>query len=165
MKATRKPMDPERAYQRLADLCARSEQCTYDLRQKMRRWLLPDAAAVRIIARLKADRFVDDSRFAQLFVSQKYQFDRWGRKKIMVGLMGKHIERDIINSALDEAIEPDIYEENLRSLLRAKIRSLGDDADSYDGRTRLFRYGVSRGYEPDLVIRSIKDPSLWQDQQ
>ncbi len=165
MRSAPKPVEPGRAFERLAELCARSEQCSYDLRQKLRRWLVAEGAAERIMAKLREGKFVDDERFARLYAAQKYQFDRWGRKKIVIGLIAKRIGRDTIREALDEVIDPDIYEENLRTLLRAKMRMLGAEADSYDGRTRLFRYGASRGYEPDMVIRLIKDPSLWQQEE
>ena len=58
----------------------------------------------------------------------------------------------------------DIYQSNARSVIAAKLRTMSD-ANSYEGRTKLFRYGVGRGYEPSLVASIIKNPELWNGRE
>ncbi len=71
-----------------------------------------------------------------------------------MGLYQKRVARDIINEALDE-YDDEKYIESLRRALDSKRRTLAD-ADTYEGRTKLFRFAVSRGFEPDLVARELR---------
>ncbi len=153
--STPKPMEPERARLRLEELCARSEHCEYELRQKLYRWKVSASDSETIMKSLIYRRFVDDRRFTRAFVRDKVQFGRWGRRKIALALAAKRVDRSIVDDALDE-IDDQEYEQNLRDILTSKARTI-EEPRTYDGRTRLFRFAASRGYEPDLVARIIRE--------
>ncbi|MCM1518811.1 MAG: RecX family transcriptional regulator [Pseudoflavonifractor sp.] len=157
----RKPITPARALERLETLCARSEQCESDLWRKLSLWGIGGGDAARIMSGLRRARFVDDERFARAYVLEKVRVARWGRRKIRLGLVAKRIDRDIIDIALDEEIDEREYAANLMEVLRAKLRTI-DDPCSYEGKTRLFRHGVMRGYESSEVVASIKGDELWE---
>lgn len=155
MKASR-PVTPEKAFERLADACARAEYCTHELREKLRRMGLTGSDADSVLQRLRAQRYVDDARFARAFVRQKAVFSRWGRRRIAYALALKRIDRAIIADAM-AGIDADTYAEGLRALLAAKARSNGPDAlTTYDGRTRLFRFAASRGFESDAIADALR---------
>lgn len=155
MKSTKpRIVTPEVAQVRLETMCARAEHCTYELREKLWRWQVRGDDADAIINKLIAARYVDDKRFARAFVNDKVRFARWGRRKISQALSLKRIPRDIIKEEL-EAIDAEVYMANLEHILRVKSAAIADPC-TYDGRTRLYRYGISRGFESDLVARVIK---------
>lgn len=156
----RRQLSADEAIIRLETLCAASEQCRADLREKLRRWQVDDAD--RIIDELARRKFVDDARFARAYVRDKYRFARWGRAKIVMGLRAKHIGRDDIDEALSE-IDADEYESILATLLRAKVR-MARIADDYEGRGKLFRFAASRGFESSLVSRLIGDRTPWHEE-
>ena len=52
-------------------------------------------------------------------------------------------------------IDEDEYIGILKKIVLAKAGTISN-ADSYDGRTRLFRFALSRGFEPDIVARVIR---------
>ena len=143
------------ALARLEALCIKSERCTYELRQKLFQWRVPQADAEAVMAKLVKARYVDDARFARCFVSDKTRFDRRGRLYLRRALAAKRIPRDIADEALAQ-IDPEVYADNLRYTLRYKHRTKPELADTFEGRTRLFRFAVSRGYESDLVSRELK---------
>ena len=147
-------MEPAKALLRLVELCARAEHCEFELRQKLYRWMVSASDADTIINSLKHRRFLDDQRFTRAFVRDKIQYARWGKRKIALALAAKRIERDTVAEALDDIDQSD-YENNLAELLKAKARTI-DDAKTYDGRTKLFRFAASRGFEPDLVAKYIR---------
>lgn len=156
MMKPRQPVTPEQAYEHLADACSRAEYCSYELREKLRRMGVDTADVARVLERLARERYFDDARFARAFVRQKAGYGRWGRRKIAYALAMKRIDRAIVADALSE-IEPDAYADNLRGLLQAKLRSGGADMlQSYEGRTKLFRYAAGRGYEPDAIAAAIR---------
>lgn len=155
----KKVVKPQDALLRLEALCAQSEQCTYDLRVKLYRWGLSSTDSAKIIKQLIETRFVDDARFAVAYCRDKYRFNRWGRLKIVYGLRAKQISNHDIQEALN-TIEEDEYEEILVSVIKSKAKTI-KDVDTYEGRTKLFRYAASRGYESSLIAQIIKNQSSW----
>ena len=156
MKAKR-PITPEDAQARLEALCARAEHSSGEMAERLHRWQIGTSDAERIIASLKAHRFVDDRRFARAYVTDKVRFARWGKRKVYQGLLTKRVAPEIIKEALSE-IDSDMYESTLEGLLKAKIAANRELADTYEGRTRLYRFAASRGFEPQLcssVLRRI----------
>ncbi|MCM1066041.1 MAG: RecX family transcriptional regulator [Muribaculaceae bacterium] len=152
---SRKPMRPEAALIRLEELCARSEQCEWELRRKLRTWQIGERDADTIMRSLLRRRFVDDSRYAVAFTRDKYRFARWGRRKIEMALRQRHVDSDIIDEALDQ-IDEDEYREALHGILAAKAKKLEEPA-SYENRTKLFRFALARGFESQLISKVLKN--------
>lgn len=158
MIRSKKTVSPQNALSRLEDLCARSEQCSGEARKKLYNWGISPGDAERIVCSLIERRFIDDSRYCKAFVRDKLYFARWGRRKIMLALIQKRVDRDLASEALSE-IDEDDYIDILKKIVLAKAKTI-KDVDTYDGRTRLFRFAVSRGFEPDLVSRVIREIRL-----
>ncbi len=152
-------MKPEAALVRLEELCARSEQCSNDIRNKLFRWNV-EPPYEPVIDSLVDRGYVSDERFARAFTRDKYRFDRWGRIKIARALAAKRIGRDLINSALEE-IDVKEYARNCHSLLQAKIKTLPGDSDPYIRRQKLLRFAAGRGYEPSLILRLLDSDRIW----
>ena len=144
------PMTPDKALQRLAALCARSEQCTSDILVKLRRYGLTPPECDSILESLRGYGFLDDARFAGSFARDKVRFSAWGRLKIRQHLCAKHISASLIDEAI-ASIDPEDYKQALIRVARAKARTL--DLNVYDDRNKLIRHIVSRGFEPSLAVR------------
>lgn len=157
---SRKPVTPANALVRLQELCARSEQCSHEVLTKLRTWGVDDRVARKILALLKRDRFVDDSRYASAFVRDKVVFNRWGRTKIRLALIQKRLDSDLISDALDE-IDDDEYRTALIEVLAAKSRSM-PETESYESRNKMLRHAASRGFEPALIVQLLRQPDLWK---
>lgn len=154
-----KKLTPANALVKLQELCARSEQCSYEIQSRLYRWGIDGTMATRILSLLRRDRYVDDQRFASAFVRDKIVFNRWGRAKIKLALIQKRLDSDIIAEALAE-IDPDEYCTALIEVLSAKARTL-QETQSYESRNKLLRHAASRGFEVTFIIDMIKQPSLW----
>lgn len=153
--ATRKKITPQRALARLEDLCARSEQCTGELTEKLYRWGIGAADRKAIIDSLVNRHFVDDRRFASAYVRDRLMFARWGRRKIAASLIQKRIPRDITDEALDE-IDDDTYHDTIKSVMKSRLRSSGP-VTTRDDYMKLLRYGIQRGFETDLTAKTIRE--------
>jgi regulatory protein len=156
-----KSLTPEQALAKLQDICSMSEICSTEAAEKLRRYNVNAADAERIIARLIADRFIDDNRFIRAFVRQKYMYDRWGRLKIRQALRLKRFNSDEIETALSEEIDEEVYYENLAAALRTKARQLPEKLDRAD-RDKLARFAAGRGYEPSLIFEMIPEEDFWR---
>lgn len=157
-----KPITAENARIRLENLCARSEHCEWELKEKLLRWKISTCDIESILTELRESRFYDNRRFASAYVRDKMMYNRWGKRKIAVSLMAKRIPRDIIKDALYE-IEEDSYREVLITLMRAKATRI-DEGNTYEGRTKLFRAVASRGFETSLITDIIRNERIWPEQ-
>ena len=148
-----KEVTEQGAYLQLAQLCARSEHCQYELTEKMQRWDMDTAAQARVMERLVRERYVDDERYARAFVRDKIRYNKWGRRKVEQGLWAKHIDDDIRRRVLDE-VSDDEYLSVLRPLLQQKRRTLKAASD-YERNQRLVRFALSRGFTFDIIRQCI----------
>ncbi len=155
MQKNKKPLSPDAARVRAEELCARAEHSSGEILDKLMRWGIAPSEARRIVDAMISTRFIDDARFARAFVNDKILFARWGKRKIALALYQKRVPRDIIDEALQE-VDPDQYLAALQAVLAAKRRTIADP-DTYEGRTKLFRHALSRGFESDLTARTIKE--------
>lgn len=144
----------EQAYQKLSALCAASEHCTHEMREKMRRWQMPEDAQERVVERLVKEKFIDEERYCRCFISDKIRCNKWGRRKIEQALMMKHIPQETMRNALDEVDEEEFLNV-LRPLIAAKRRSTKAKSE-YELDCKLIRFAMSRGFLPD-EIRSVME--------
>ena len=94
--------DEEQILRKLAADCARSEHCTGEMADKMRRWGIDEEVQVRIIAYLVEHHYIDDQRYAKLFVREKMKFNQWGPRKIEQALWAKHVDETIAGTVTQE---------------------------------------------------------------
>jgi len=151
---SKRPLSPEAAQIRAEELCARADYSSGEIRNRLIRWGINPEEACRIINRLIDTRFIDDERFARAFIRDKIEYARWGKRKIALALYQKHVPRDIIENVLDE-VDDDTYTAALSAVLATKRRTT-TDPDTYEGRTKLFRHAVSRGFEPSLIAEILR---------
>lgn len=136
---------PEQALASLMRMCARAERSSGDALRLMRGWGVADADARRVLDRLIADRFIDDSRYAGAFVREKMNLSGWGRYKIGAALRAKGISPSIIAEALSQTDETDMHG-RLSEILARRMRTL-KAASPFDARAKLMRYALSQGYD------------------
>lgn len=144
----------QQALERISSRCAKSELCESDVRRKLSEWEQSAEVTDRIVARLRAEGFIDDRRFCHAFVEDKWKFNRWGRMKIRMALQQKGLRGDIPGSALSE-IDPDEYSSVLSELLREKKRTL-NTVSVYELRQKLIRFAIGRGFEPEIIKECLE---------
>ena len=138
---------------KLEALCAKREYCVSDIRRKAIERLDGDRqAAEELVQSLIGNKFVDDARYASAFAREKSGLQGWGPIKIRFQLRAKGISDSIITEALSE-IDCTKARTRLEKLLENKWRSLSDDPQ---GRLKLIKFALSRGYEYEDTEPLIK---------
>lgn len=155
-------LSPEQAYARLADRCATAEMCAHEALSKLQQWDVPYNLAIKIVQRLINERFIDDERFAAIWVRDRIQNAHWGIIKIRQSLRQKNIDSDIIHKAISQNVNEELYFRNLAAALRSKARALSNPL-TYTDKLKLARFAIGRGYEPDLVQDMIADEDYWRN--
>lgn len=152
----KKQVTADDALVRLELLCARSEQCSSEVMQKLQRWGVAVSDRSHILDSLVDRRFVDDARYAKAYARSKFLFSRWGRKKIRLGLIAKRIPRNLIDEAVSEATSGDAYIDTLRSLMRSKARQMDRPLGREDA-LKVCRFAMQRGFEWEHVSRVLDE--------
>ena len=111
-------------------------------------------AQQRIIDRLQHENFISEERYSRAFVNDKLRFNRWGRIKITAALREKRLPGNLIKEALEQ-IDDEEYMKILRDVVAAKRRELRGK-DDYASKQKILRFAASRGFEPALIMQTIK---------
>ncbi len=156
-------MSEEAALAKLAQLCSQSEHCRQEMSDRCTRWGLDAETADRVVARLIKEGFVDDSRYAPLFVRDKARFSGWGPLKVRMQLKAKGVDESVIDDAIaafDSAEWHDILLRALRSKLRTAPGPAGEEPDlSYGSKlyASVVRFALQRGFDYEEARRAIEE--------
>jgi len=139
-------------------LCASREYCSDDIRIKINSWGLNETDAGIVIKELIKENFIDDKRYAEAFVKDRYLHNKWGKAKIAAHLRAKKIEPELIGSAL-ALLDEDQYKQNIREIL-ASHRKFIKAKNRYDLKGKLLRYGLSKGFESHILYDILSEMDL-----
>ena len=134
--------------------CSSAEHCSWEVENKLKQWGASDEVAQNIIAHLQKERYVNNSRFCQAFVHDKYLFNRWGRQRIRQELRMRQLDDKDIACGMEE-IDDKEYMEGLKSLLLSKNRNIKARND-YERAQKLMRYAAGRGFSIEETMQCIK---------
>ena len=148
---TKQAKTPQQALHSLMRMCARSERSSGDALRLMKRWGVADDEARKVLARLQAERFIDDRRFAEAFVRDKLNLSGWGAYKIKLSLRAKGVSREVIDEVVAPMIEATDMKERLEDIMQRKLRTL-KYSSTYEAKTKLIRFAASRGYDIEEAI-------------
>ena len=150
----KKPLTPGEALNKAAAYCTLCERCISEVSAKLTAWGVPQSEQERIIARLTNEKFIDEERYCRAFVNDKVKFNRWGRIKITAALREKHLPQVHIKEAL-ENIDEEAYMQSLKEVIEIKRREF-KGKDDFATQQKIIRHAASRGYEPALIMKTIK---------
>lgn len=137
--------------------CAYRERCTHEVKQKLKELKAGEGSAEKIISSLKEDDFLNDERFAKLFVSGKFRIKRWGKNKIRAELRMKKIPDAFIYDALD-SIDENGYLKTIEHLARKKEKEV-KSKNAKEKKQKVGMFLLSRGFEPELIWKLLHSSS------
>lgn len=136
-------------------LCARREFCSWDIQVKLESWGLNSSDAKSVISSLIKEDFINDKRYAEAFVRDKYRQNKWGKVKITAHLKAKNIASELISSAL-ASLDDDQYRQMIRDTLDSH-RKFVKAKNQYDLKGKLLRFGLSKGFESHLLYDILNE--------
>jgi regulatory protein len=145
--------DADRLQQALATAYAflnRRERTVDEVRRRLAKEGLDEALIDEALASLVADGYLDDVRFARLFVQDKQQLEQWGRERIRRGLLERGVEAELIVDALDGADSSDL--DQALSILSRRFPTRPRDRRERD---RALGVLIRKGYDPELAVDAL----------
>ena len=148
-ESTRELLDRARRY------CALSEQCESGVRQKLITWgASPDAMDV-IVAKLRADDYINDSRFVHAYCESKVMHQHWSRQKVLYQLRSKLLPKELIEEGL-RTIDEQAYLHILAVEAAKKLRMMGGEL-TLENHRKLVSFLTSRGYTAAEIDAALSD--------
>jgi regulatory protein len=135
--------------------CSKREYCKSDIRAKLEQWGIDVNDKDRIIEELEKENFINEGRFANAFVRDKFNYNKWGKIKIASHLKVKMISGNVLKEALN-SIDNEIYVKTLNELITSHKKSL-KSKNKYDLTAKLLRYGLSKGFESYLLYDILNE--------
>ena len=123
------------------------------LRQKVEKSELGDLLVETVIARLKEQRYLNDTSYATTYSSLRKENDRFGRRRVISDLKQRGVHDDIIDKTVDAAYA-DTNEEQLARAFVARKR-LKKPASQKEA-ARIFRTMVRAGFATRTIITILK---------
>lgn len=144
----------EELLHKAASYCSISEHCISEVDDKLQRWNVPANHRTEIIDKLLEDGFINEKRYAEAFVKDKFRFNKWGKTKIILSLKAKGVSQEDIRNAI-EIIDEGEYDEMLASILKTKLANLKYTYE-YEKQGKLFKFAQSRGFETSVIERVLR---------
>jgi regulatory protein len=129
----------------------RRDRTVAEVRGRLERAGVDEATVEQALTTITGQGYLDDARFARLFVEDKRNLEQWGTERIERSLLARGIERDLARTALDGAAA-DTELDRALALLRRRFPAAPED-----GRERDRALGVllRKGYDSELALDAL----------
>ncbi len=139
--------------------CSLAEHCVAEVRDKLYQWGATAEVRDRVIDSLLDKGFIDESRYAAAFVHDKVAFQGWGREKIRMMLLMKHIASPVVEEAI-RGIDEEVYLRQLDHLidnyqLTNETATLNPKLSTFNYKAKLARFLAQRGFTTAEIMSKI----------
>jgi regulatory protein len=136
-------------------ICSQRELCISDVKTKLESWGVTNPDTNKILDILLKENFINEARYAKAFVKDKFSHNKWGKIKIASHLKTKRIPPATITLALN-SIDDSQYIDAIEAILKSH-KKLVKAKNDHELKAKLFRFGLSRGFESSLLYELIGD--------
>ncbi|PIY09331.1 MAG: hypothetical protein COZ18_08200 [Flexibacter sp. CG_4_10_14_3_um_filter_32_15] len=148
------------AFLKLAAFCAYQERCYQEIYAKLEEWKMDEGDHYAIVTLLEEENFLNEKRFAESYTRGKFNYKKWGKRKIKYGLLQKDISSSMIQDALNSEIDDKEYFSTLTELLEKKWSELLEkEDDNFKRKHKATNYALQKGYENELIREILEDIS------
>ena len=126
------------------------ERTVAEVRRKLSDAGVEPDAVEPAIAELREQSYLDDARFARLFVQDKRQLEGWGNERVEEGLRRRGIDRELISAALTDEDGGEL--ERALDVLR---RRFPHPPRTRRDRDRALGVILRKGYDAELALEAL----------
>lgn len=149
-----KDLTPQEAWNKITAYCSAAERCRLEVTEKLKAWSQPHEVTSAFIEKLEEENYLNEERYCESFVHDKFNFNKWGKKKIAQALYFKNIPASISTKYLARLDEEE-YSDLLMRLLENKLRTT-KAKDDYELKGKLVRFALGRGFEYEEISRGVE---------
>lgn len=145
----------EEGLQKLKHYCGYQERCHADVKEKLYDLNVNKEYHDELISSLIEEDFLNEERFAKMFVSGKFRIKEWGKVKIQQHLKQKQISDYCIKKAITE-IDEEEYEKVFYKHADKKLESL-KGGNQYERASKISSFLYQKGFESSMIQDFIKE--------
>lgn len=145
----------EAILEKLKKYCAYQERSHKEVRYKIISYEVYGDDLEEIIMTLVQENFLNEERYARAIARGKFNIKGWGRNKILQHLKYNQVSSYCIKKAMTE-IDETLYRETLTKILTKYARTK-KFINQYDKKNKLYKHGISKGYESYLIQEIIPE--------
>jgi regulatory protein len=127
---------------------------------EVRKYLLDrdmDEASVKTVTdELIEQGYLDDARFARLYVQDKRELEQWGTERIKRGLLVRGIDRELAEAAVASGEPGGETVSELDRALAVLRRRFPTAPHGRSERERALGVLLRKGYEPELALEALR---------
>jgi regulatory protein len=154
MSKFNKNMSFDNALGKAMRYCSYQERCVFDLEKRFFAWNVKKSDWNKILTFLKEDNYLNETRFITAFVRGKFNMKKWGKNKIILGLLQKKISGKKVSEIINTEINEAEYLQTINDLIHKKSLLI-DEPDVLKKRNRLYRYLLGKGFESEMVSKEL----------
>jgi len=155
-RQTRKLSDVELYHYAVASL-ARKMRTVAELKRLLRARAESNADGVlaveAVIAKLKEQKYLNDSRYADVYSQYRQTNEKFGRRRVITDLKVKGVHSEIIEQAVNHTYDQVDEERLARQFLeRKRLKKPENERES----ARVFRMLMRAGFSPNTIFKLLK---------
>ena len=147
---SRKTYSVDEAKRVLENYCTFQERCHKEVHQKLIELKMIPEARNLIISHLIKENYLNETRFAKLFVRSKFNQKKWGKIRLIKELNIRQVSQYNIDLAIKE-IHDKAYRNTFNKLSINRFEQLQSEADLKKKVKKFIDYLVYRGWEIDMI--------------
>ena len=146
--------DEKYILEKIQSYCQYQERCIKEVRNKLFSLKATNKTADKILQSLIDNDYLNEDRYAKMFIQGKLRIKKWGRIKLKYELRLKGLDINIIDDNINK-IKEEEYIQYFNEFSINKIKFL---KGTNDQKKRSFiNYFTYRGWENSLIYQKLKD--------
>ena len=146
--------DEKYILQKIQSYCHFQERCINEVRNKLFSLKATNKTADKILQSLIDNDYLNEDRYAKMFIQGKLRIKKWGRIKLKYELRLKGVDINIINDNINK-IKEEEYIQYFNEFSINKIKFL--KGTKYQKKKSFINYFSYRGWENSLIYQKLKD--------
>lgn len=142
-------MQYKEALEKAMKYCAYQERAQADVRKKLKSLGCSYEDIENILCDLIEQNFLNEERFARLYIRSKFNQNGWGKKKIGLALAQKEISEYSLKNAWEE-IDPEAYWQKCKEWALKQYEK-SQHLSVYDRKGKVAQFLMNKGFENDMV--------------
>jgi regulatory protein len=153
----KRKLDDVELYEYAVASLARRMRTVAELKRLLRARAHPDEdgtmAVEAVLAKLKEQKYLNDSRYAAAYSQYRQSNEKFGRRRVITDLKAKGVHNDVIDQAVNKAYE-EVNEEKLarQFLDRKRLKKPQNQRES----ARVFRMLTRAGFSSKTIFVLLK---------
>ncbi len=151
----RKSYDEASLYEYAVGALARKMRSVAELKRLLRQRVGEDGEAMveAVIARLKEQKYLNDTAYATAYSTLRKENEKFGRLRVISDLKAKGVHSEVIGKAVDAAYAGSREEDLVRQYLRRK--RIAKPANQKEA-ARIFRALARAGFRTSVIVGILK---------